>query len=126
MNSKTMNEEEKQYIRNMANYIWKIIKSGGPVCWSWGISAPMATQHENMPALRFNVNGFKFQGCIYVAYNGGNDLFEIFLRNRQGHEQHIKEVFIEDLIPLLNRHIETENDQSEDYKKKVEIFLNAK
>lgn len=121
---KTLSQEEKKFVIETANYIWCVIQTSGCIWWSWGVYDQQPTIHRNMPALSFSVNGFKHKGKVYVALNQGLDLFEIFLINSEGKEvKHIEEVFVEDLVSVLDKYIETDNDKSEYYKEKVkEIY----
>lgn len=121
---KTLSQEEKKFAIETAGYIWRVIQGSGCIWWSWGVCAPRPTMHRNMPALAFSVNGFKHKGRVYVALNQGLDLLEIFLVNNDGKEvRHIEDVFIDDLVGVLDKYIETDNDKSENYKEKVkEIY----
>ena len=121
---KTLSQEEKKFAIETADYIWRVIRASGCICWSWGVYALQPTIHRNMPALAFSVNGFKHKGRVYIALNQGLDLLEIFLINSEGKEvKHIEEIFIDDLVSVLDKYIETDNDKSENYKEKVkEIY----
>ena len=122
---KKLSQEEKQFAIETAEYIWGVIQASGCIWWSWGVYALQPTIHRNMPALAFSVNGFKHKGRVYVALNQGLDLLEIFLVNNEGKEViHIEEIFIDDLVGVLDKHIETDNDKSEDYKEKVKAIYN--
>jgi hypothetical protein len=79
---------EQQFIKDTAQTIMSIIRSAGPVAWSWGTDSFRATTYKTtnrettagseMAALRFAVHGFVHTGDVVVAYNRGADLFEVY------------------------------------------------
>jgi hypothetical protein len=67
-----------KFINDTAKYILSIIRSGGPVTWSWGPKDFRATVYKSMAALRFSVNGFLHKGNVIVVLNAGADCFEFY------------------------------------------------
>ena len=51
-----------------------------PVLMSWGIGEFMATVFNDLPGLKFHVNGRLFQGEVLICLNG-SDYYEVYLRN---------------------------------------------
>jgi hypothetical protein len=73
------------------------------IVWSWGASA---WTKMNDQCLRFMVRGHQHQGHVYLAINGG-DLFDIYLTTSQGLIKHIiTDVFINELIDVIDRKVE--------------------
>jgi hypothetical protein len=69
---------DSKFINGTAWYILSVIRSGGPVIWSWGPEGFKATVYNGMAALRFSVNGFLHRGDVVAALNGGADMFEVY------------------------------------------------
>lgn len=98
--------------------IYRAIKQAGPVVWSWG--ARNFTQFFGK-GLTFSVNGFKHKGIVAITYNRVPDLFNVELRTRQYNlVEKIDGVYIDQLIEVIDRMVETDNDKSDDYKEQVE------
>ena len=61
--------------KEMAEYIYSILRSDLNVMWSWGFNKPTIVDK----GLKFKVQGFIFRGWVHVIYNEGSDLFDIKL-----------------------------------------------
>lgn len=117
---------ENEYVKEKANYIWKIMRNSPFICMSWGTESPEATVYKGMAALAFKVNGFLYKGIVVVAYNGGDDVFEVFtfFNFEKGIvEKHITNVYFDNLISVIDGAVETDNDKSAEYQEKVDVFL---
>ena len=75
----------------------------------WGFHKPVTCEHKGMPALRFKVNGMKFEGSVMVALNEGSDTYEIYTYQEGWDDWKLEEVnvFCEDLTATLDTLIET-------------------
>jgi hypothetical protein len=83
------------------------------IVWSWGFNSPVALTD----GLQFKVQGFIFQGVIQIKYNEGKDLFYInFLKNNVLIDTRL-DVYVEDLIQVLDNHIEKVENYNERVKK---------
>ena len=91
------------------------------IIWSWGISKRFATKYNNMPALGLRVSGLLHKGFVYIAYNEGKDLYEIFLTSIRGKEKvHIEEVYCDMLGNVIDSVVERSPKMTnEDYKRKA-------
>lgn len=90
----------------MAEYIMAILRSQLTVLFSWGFNSPMELPNNN--GLRFNVNGFKYQGSVDITYNEGSDLFNVSLNDGTK----VEDVYVDSLINVIDGLIEkTENYQ---------------
>lgn len=100
------------------NDVYRVIRSGGSITWSWGMSSPK-NFHDR--ALTFSVNGFKHKGIVAITYNRVPDLFNVELRNRQYNlVDKIDGVYIDQLVQVIDSMVETDNDKSQEYKGQVE------
>lgn len=113
-------QQQKQNEREMAEYIFSILKSQKPIIWSWGANS-FASENGN---LIFRVNGFKHKGLVRVRYNRGKDLFEVELAIKGGRVIKLfTDVYFDELVNVIDSAVETDNDQSETYKRNVSKFL---
>ena len=100
--------------KEMAEYIYSILRSNLNVMWSWGFNKP--TIIEN--GLKFKVQGFIFKGWVHVIYNGGSDLFEIKLVTIKNVEKKIIEgVYFDQLIEVIDENVEHVKDYDERVRK---------
>lgn len=103
------------------NSVFNLIKSGGSITWSWG-----ASNFKNFynRALTFSVNGFKHKGIVAITYNKVPDLFNVELRTSHYNlMEEVNDVYIDQLIDVIDYLVETENDKSDDYRNKVESAI---
>lgn len=99
------------------NDVFRVIQSGRSITWSWGISN-IRNFHDR--ALTFSVNGFKHKGIVAITYNRVPDLFNVELRTSHYNlKEEVKGVYIDQLIQVIDSLVETDNDQSTEYKEQV-------
>ena len=91
-----------------------ILRTQLMVVFSWGFNSPIELPTNN--GLRFNVNGFKFQGTIEVVYNDGRDLFEIRLSNGTI----VEDVYLDSLINVIDNLVE----KTDNYQERVKQAYN--
>ena len=84
----------------MAEYIMTILRSQLVVVFSWGFHHPVAL--PNNKGLRFQVQGFKYQGGVEVIYNEGRDLFEVSLSDGTC----IEDVYLDNLVAVIDGLVE--------------------
>lgn len=95
----------------MAKYIMSILKVDLMVLFSWGFHNPTAIEN----GLIFKVNGFKHRGKVKVVYNEAKDLFNVSLITNRGVEiETIEGVFFDNLVEVIDNHIEKTNNYSQD------------
>ncbi len=92
----------------MANYILSIIRSGGPVTWSWGPAVFRPVEYDGMAALRFTVNGFIHKGDVVAAYNRGADTFVVYCLDRNDEVASSKnDIHLGELVDAIDGLVET-------------------
>ena len=94
----------------MAEYILTILRSQLMVVFSWGFHHPTAL--PNNKGLRFQVQGFKYQGGVEVIYNEGRDLFEVSLENGTV----VEDVYLDSFVSV----VDGLGERVDNYKKRVE------
>ena len=98
----------------MAEYIMIILKSRIQIVWSWGSTKYVALYN----GLMWHVEGYLHRGWLKVLYNEGTDAFDVyFLTNKKELVKKVEEVYIDNLIDVIDYHVE--NDGSFDYEKRV-------
>lgn len=119
-----MTENEQGYLTEVANGINDVLNMCGMVTMSWGISDRRAVMFMGRPSLRFRVNGFVHKGDVVVSLNEGQDLYEIYLLTGDSMVgKCFKEVYVEDLVGILDREVETGDSTEEEYRAKVSQWL---
>ena len=119
-----MEETRKNFILTIANEVNAIIRNAGAVAWSWGIDNKTATEYEGKAAFAFPVQGFRHRGGVVVALNEAKDLYEVHLLNEKAESvKVVEDVYIDELISVLDREIETGNDDEKTYTEKVNKWL---
>ena len=117
-------QEKADRINANAKYTLKILQARKTIIDSWGARLFKALEYRNMPTLQFRVNGFIHKGLVNVCFNGGADMFEIYLTNMKGKEVNsITGVYFDMLVETIDSMVETKNDKSEEYHKKVNEFV---
>lgn len=125
-----MNTLSRDHIKNVVNTIWsQIVATTEPdVIGSWGLSGLNATQIVKnvngsdfaMAALVLKVEGFAFQGDVYVALDEGVDYYRIyFLKDGDLQEQRC-DISFEELGRVLDSLIETGELTKEQYEAKID------
>ena len=95
----------------MAKYIMTILKTQLMVVWSWGFHNPVAL--PNNEGLRFNVQGFKFNGVVEVVYDEGWDLFNVrFIKGGKVIDT-VEEVYLDGLVDVIDDYVEKTSDYNE-------------
>ena len=95
----------------MARYIMRILRTQITVIWSWGLHNPVAVTN----GLRFNVQGFKFQGIVEVVYDESYDLFNVNFIKAGNVVETVEGVYIDGLIDVIDDYVE----HTPDYEKMV-------
>lgn len=119
----------KEHVRRVVNTLWtQLITTTSPdVIGSWGVSGLWATQIVKningydlaMAALMMSVEGFSFQGQVYVALDEGSDYYRIYIKDGEElKEQHI-DVAFEELGQILDSVIETGGMSEEQYQERI-------
>ena len=105
---------DKDYVMRVAATIREqlVTMTDTPVLMSWGIGEFMATVFNDLPGLKFHVNGRLFQGEVLICLNG-SDYYEVYLRNGTDIECLSDEVCFDELGELIDRHIESGTDKEE-------------
>ena len=107
-----------------AEYTLKILQAQQTIVSSWGATKFKACEYREMPSLKFRVRGFLHKGYVYVCFNGGADLFEVYLTNMKGKEVNsITGVYFDMLVDTIDSMVETKNDKSEEYHNNVNDFI---
>jgi len=109
---------EIQFINETAKYILSIIKSSQSIYFSWGTHSLKTIVYKEMAALKFTVNGFLYKGDVVIAYNGGADLFELYLLKQSEVIKSIKGIYVDELVRVIDYSVE-KNASDEEYKKTV-------
>ncbi len=105
---------EKEYIMKVAGTIREQLMTLTPIStiFSWGIDKFIATVYNDMPALKFKVNGRLHKGNVIVALNG-SDYYEVYLQNATETILISDEVCFNELGDLIEEHIESGTDKEE-------------
>lgn len=119
----------RDHVRSVVNTIWsQIIATASPnVIGSWGLSALHATQIVKkingpdlaMAALILTVEGFCFQGQVYVALDEGSDYYRIYFKTGSDLEEKRIDVGCEELGSVLDTLIESGGMSQQDYEARV-------
>lgn len=114
---------DKEYVMQVANTAREQLLAITPmnVILSWGIEKFIATVYQDMPALKFKVNGRLFKGFVTIALSG-SDYYEIYLTDESGTKCISDEVCFDEMGSLLDRTIECGEDKAE-YNKFCEAQL---
>lgn len=102
----------------MAKYIMSILKTQLMVVWSWGFHKPIALEN----GLRFNVQGFKFNGIVLIEYKEGQDLFDLSFIKRNKVVKSIDGVSFDMLVDTIDDFVE----KTSDYKERVSAEYSIK
>ena len=125
-----MENLSKEHVRRVVNTIWNqlIATTSTDVIGSWGLSALSATQISkkindydlDMAALIMTVEGFNFQGKVFVALDEGSDYYRIYFLKENNLEEQRADVGFDELGTILDSLIESGNMSQEEYYKRVE------
>ncbi len=74
---------------------------------SWGISRRAATLYNEMPALALRVSGVLHKGLVYIAYDEGRDLYNLYAVSLRGVvKKSVDGVFCDDLGEIIDQMVE--------------------
>ena len=109
---------DAQFVNETAKYIMTVIKASQAIFYSWGTHSVKAVVYKEMAALQFTVSGFLHKGDVIVAYNGGADLFEVYLLKKGEVIKSKKGIYVDELVRVIDASVE-KNTSDEEYKKIV-------
>jgi len=119
----------KEHVRSVVNTIWSqlIATTSLDVIGSWGLSGLSATQIVKqingydlaMAALILTVEGFVFQGQVYVALDEGSDYYRIYFDKDGNLQEQRADVAFDELGSVLDSLIETGHLSPAEYDAKV-------
>ena len=116
-------DTQKEYALQMANTIWKtLFWSLKPhEVLSWGVRKRIATYWNNKHALEIHVNGMLHKGPVVIAYEEGEDLYEVYLLdNNRVSTQSMKHIYADELGSRIDEIVERTKDiKDEEYKTKA-------
>lgn len=109
-----LTEEEQalklQQLKDNANYVFSVLMSQPNIVMCWGATRFSGCEYKNMRALRFIVNGYIHKGLVYICYNEGLDLFEIYLADLEGNKtDEMQLVYFDMLVDCVDGMVETKN-----------------
>ena len=88
---------------------------------SWGFDNSRPTPK----GVAFEVNGFKHKGWCEVVYDEGSDTYTFRTFDDNGEvKREIENCYCDNLISIIDAEVETNNDQSEEYKRQFQEWLN--
>ncbi len=124
---------DKEHVRSVVNTIFSQLLHTTPidVINSWGISKIYANQivkntcgeYFTMAALVMQVNGFKFQGTVYIALDEGSDYYRIYGEKDGTIIEYHNDIAFDELGSVLDSMIETGGMSKEEYQAKVKDFV---
>ena len=120
-----MNTLDKEHVRSVVNTIFSQLLHTTPidVINSWGISKMYATQivkkvngeDFTMAALVMQVNGFQFQGTLYIALDEDSDYYRIYGEKDGTTKEYHHDIAFDELGDVLDSMIETGGMTKEEY-----------
>lgn len=123
----------KEHVRSVVNTIFSQLlhTTSMDVINSWGISKLNATQivktvnGENfaMAALVMQVNGFQFQGNVYIVLDEGSDYYRIYGEKDGATKEYHHDIAFDELGCVLDTMIETGGMTNKEYQEKVKEFV---
>lgn len=106
--------ENNNYNRELAKYIWSILKTQITIFISWGVNPESMKVIEG--GLEFHCQGFKHTGKVQIVLDEGKDLFEVHLISENGEKiKTIEDVFLDNLVSVIDENVE----KTEDYEKRI-------
>ena len=112
--------ENKDYNRELAKYIWSVLRMQIAIFISWGVNPESMKVIEG--GLEFHCLGFKHTGTVRIILDEGADLFEIHLiPDSEGEEKIIEDVYVDMLVSVIDENVE----KTEDYEKRISEGLHA-
>lgn len=108
--------------KKMAMYILQILNSNPIISMSWGFNSALIIKN----GLRFCVNGFCHKGLCEVVYVDGKDTFTFRTINKDGKISYeVEDVYVDNLVDVVDKAVETGSDNQKQYKNRVESWLNT-
>ena len=124
---------DREHVRSVVNTIFSQLlhTTSIDVINSWGISKMYATQivknvngeDFTMAALVMQVNGFQFQGKVYIALDEGSDYYRIYGEKDGTTKEYHHDIAFDELGDVLDLMIETGGMTKEEYQAKVKDFV---
>lgn len=124
-----MESLSKDHIKSVVNTIWsQLVATTSPdIIGSWGLSSLSATQIVKkingydlaMAALVLTVEGFIFQGQVYVALDEGSDYYRIYFNKDGILQEQRADIAFEELGSTIDALVETGNLSPDEYDAKV-------
>lgn len=106
--------ENNDYNRELAKYIWSILKTQITIFISWGVNPESMKVIEG--GLEFHCQGFKHTGKVQIVLDEGKDLFEVHLISENGEKiKTIEDVYLDNLVSVIDENVE----KTEDYEKRI-------
>lgn len=106
--------ENKDYNRELAKYIWSVLRMQIAIFISWGVNPESMKVIEG--GLEFHCLGFKHTGTVRIILDEGADLFEIHLiPDSEGEEKIIEDVYVDMLVSVIDENVE----KTEGYEKRI-------
>ena len=89
------------------------------VLFSWGFNTPTALPN----GLQFKVEGFIFKGYVWILYNEGKDLFDIYLLNYQKViTKKIDGIYFDQLVDIIDSEVEKCENYEDRVKQEYSLF----
>lgn len=124
---------DKEHVRSVVNTIfYQLIHTTSlDVINSWGMHKLCATQivrtindvDFTMAALVMHVNGFQFQGMVYIALDECSDYYRIYGEKDGTTKEYYHDISFDELGDALDSMIETGGMSKEEYQEKVKEFV---
>ena len=112
-----------EYRDKICHYIIRILNYAKPILWSWGPEEYYNIEYNNMPALKFKVNGFLHKDDVVIAYNEGLDCFEIYCLDKSGKVVKSRDnIYLDELVETIDCLVEKDCSLEEYYDQVRESF----
>lgn len=113
---------EREEIIRIAGVIWDQLQATVP--WvtrsSWGLESVRCGLFNEMATLKLKVNGFHHKGWVYISYDEGLDLYNIYLvTDSREVVKEVEGVYCDEFGDLLDQYIERGNMSMEEYTERV-------
>ena len=95
----------------MYKYILQILRTQPIVVFSWGFHNPQRLPNDK--GLKFQVEGFKYQGSVEIVYMEGKDLFDVVLTNNG---VKVEDIYLDCLVSVVDNLVE----KTSNYQRSVE------
>lgn len=110
-------------INTIVHGIIDVLKYSPSMIMSWGANTFKVVIYKEMAALQFTVSGFVHKGVVIVAYNEGDDLYEVYcLGDKNEIINYQTAVYCDILAQTIDRMVE-KNCSDEQYTAKSKKFI---